>query len=160
VADVVSLTGASSLIGQTGGTIFAEIVARNFNSATALRRVVVISDGTANNRISISSVLSQNNRYQAVVANLVGGTTAQIIQSADVTENTVIKLAVGYAVDDIAFYINGASIGTDTSSAVPACSRIDIGNQLGGDQFINGHIRSVALFPTRLANATLASLTA
>jgi hypothetical protein len=160
VADVVSLTGASSLIGQTSGTIFAEIVARNFNvSPGPLRRVVTISDGTTSNRIGIASVLSHNNRYQGVVVNSVGGTTAQIIQSADIAENTVIKLALGYAVDDIAFYINGSSIGTDTSSAVPACSRIDIGNQLGGDQFINGHIRSVALFPTRLTNTQLASLT-
>jgi hypothetical protein len=159
VADVVSLTGASSLIGQTEGSAYVEIVALNFNSATS-RRVLTLSDGTTSNRIGIAGFPGQNNRYQAIVANTVGGITAQIIQSADVTENTVIKLAMGYAVDDIAFYINGASIGTDTSSAIPACSRIDIGSQIGAEQFINGHIRSVALFPTRLANATLASLTA
>jgi hypothetical protein len=159
VADVVSLTGASSLIGQSAGVIYAEIVARNFNSAGQLRRIVAVSDGTLNNRIAISSVLSQNNRYQGTVHN--GGVaTAQIIQGSDVAENTVIRLAIAYATDDVAFYINGSSIGTDASSAVPACSRIDIGGILGSDQFINGHIRSVALFPTRLANATLASLTA
>jgi len=158
VADVVSLTGASSLIGQSAGVIYAEIVARNFNSAGQLRRIVAVSDGTLNNRIAISSVLSQNNRYQGTVHN--GGVaTAQIIQGADVAENTVIRLAIAYATDDVAFYINGSSIGTDASSAVPACSRIDIGGILGSDQFINGHIRSVALFPTRLANATLQALT-
>jgi hypothetical protein len=158
VADVVSLTGASSLIGQTEGVVYAEVVSRSVNLPT-VGRIVTLSDGTTNNRIGLTRQANFNNRFQGLVVNSTT-ITAQIQQGADVAENAVTRMAIAYATDDIAFYINGASIGTDTSSAVPACSRIDIGNQLGAEQFLNGWIRSVALFPTRLANATLASLTA
>jgi hypothetical protein len=158
VADVVSLTGASSLIGQTEGVVYAEVVSRSVNIPT-VGRIVTLSDGTTNNRIGLTRQANFNNRFQGLVVNSTT-ITAQIQQGVDVAENAVTKMAIAYATDDIAFYINGASIGTDTSSAVPACSRIDIGNQLGAEQFLNGWIRSVALFPTRLANATLASITA
>jgi hypothetical protein len=158
VADVVSLASASSLIGQSAGTLYAEVVALNFNSTTA-RRILSVTDGTTSNGIVLTSDLSQNLRFRAFVRNSASN-TAEITQSADNTANTVIKLALAYAVDDVAFYVNGASIGTDTSTAIPACSQVEIGSWIGGTQFINGHIRSVALFPTRLANATLASLTA
>lgn len=157
-ADSVTLTGASSLIGQTEGTLYAEIVARNFNSATTIRRLLTISDGTTSNRIGIASALSQDYRLQGVVVTG-GSTVAQIIQTSNNTQDAVIKSAIGYKLDDVAFYVNGSSIGTDTSATIPTCNRIDIGNQLGGEQFLNGWIRSVALFPTRLSNAQLQALT-
>jgi hypothetical protein len=73
----------------------------------------------------------------------------------------MLKMAVAYANNDVAFYINGVQIGTDTSVTIPACSKVNIGSRGSDDtNFINDHVRSVALFPTRLANATLASLTA
>jgi hypothetical protein len=158
VADVVSLTGASSLIGQTQGVVYAEVVSRSLNLPT-VGRIVTLSDGTTNNRIGLTRQANFNNRFQGLVVNSTT-VTAQIQQGADVAENAVTRMAIAYATNDIAYYINGSSIGTDTSSAVPACSRIDIGNQLGAEQFLNGWIRSVALFPTRLANDTLASITA
>jgi hypothetical protein len=158
VADVVSLTGAISLIGQTEGVVYAEVVSRSLNLPT-VGRIVTLSDGTTNNRIGLTRQANFNNRFQGLVVNSTT-VTAQIQQGADVAENAVTRMAIAYATNDIAYYINGSSIGTDTSSVVPACSRIDIGNQLGAEQFLNGWIRSVALFPTRLPNATLASLTA
>jgi hypothetical protein len=158
VADAVSLTGASSLIGQTEGVVYAEFQSLNFNVPAQARRVVTLSDGTTDNRITVAGIVNQNNRYQGIVVNATTA-TAQIQQSSDVANNSIVRVAIAYKLNDIAFYVNGASIGTDTSSAVPACSRIDIGGQLGADQMINGWIRSVALFPTRLANATLVSLT-
>lgn len=157
VADSVTLTGASSLIGQTEGVVYCEVVSRSVNLPT-VGRIVTLSDGTTNNRIGLTRQANFNNRFQCIVANS-GSITAQIQQGVDVAENAVTRMAIAYKLDDIAYYINGASIGTDTSSAVPACSRIDIGNQLGGEQFLNGWIRCVAIFPSRLADATLATLT-
>jgi hypothetical protein len=156
VGDVVTLTGASSLIGQSEGTIYCEINARNFNSSPTFRRIFALSDGTAANSIQLffsdtSSVITAN-----VIASSVSG--ASIASSA---QTGMLKMAVAYANNDVAFYINGVQIGTDTSVTIPACSKVNIGSRGSDDtNFINDHVRSVALFPTRLANATLASLTA
>jgi hypothetical protein len=158
VADVVSLTGASSLIGQSAGTLYAEIVASNFNSTT-LRNVLSINDGTTQNRITVRGVASQDNRFETIVVTS-NSLVAQIAQGSNNANGATIRLAVGYALNDIALYANGSSVGTDTSATIPACSRIDLGNFLNDGQFVAGHIRSVALFPTRLSNATLASITA
>jgi hypothetical protein len=72
------------------------------------------------------------------------------------------KFAGAYALNDIAFYRNGSSVGTDTSATIPACNRVNIGTPetgTGGASNFNGWIRSVALFPTRLSNAQLVTLT-
>jgi hypothetical protein len=158
VADSVTLTGASSLIGQSAGSIFCEFVSGDFNSTT-LRNVLSINDNSTQNRITIRAVQSQNNRFETIV--VTGNSlVAAIGQGSNNANGATIKLALAYALNDIAFYANGASVGTDTSATIPACDRINLGNFLGDGQFINGWIRSVALFPTRLPDATLASLTA
>jgi hypothetical protein len=156
-ADVISKTAVSGLIGQTEGTLYAEVSASIFNSSL-IHRILTISDGTTNNRIGITRVVLQNNRFQGIAANS-GSLTVQIQQTADVTANSVVKLALAYALNDYAFYVNGVLVGVNTSSAVPACSRIDIGNQLGSDQFGSGLIRAAALYTTRLSNAQLQFLT-
>jgi hypothetical protein len=158
VADVVSLTGASSLIGATEGTFYAEVIARNY-TAPANRRILNIRvDG--NNVISLDAKQTIR-RYGFDVTN--GGALQAEFTSGDIMTDNV-KLAGAYKVNDFAFYINGNQIGTDTSGTVPNVTTGVIGLGIRGDggagTEFNGWIRSVALFPTRLANATLASLTA
>jgi hypothetical protein len=156
-ADVVSLTGASSLIGATEGTFYAEVIARNY-TAPANRRILNIRvDG--NNVISLDAKQTIR-RYGFDVTN--GGALQAEFTSGDIMTDNV-KLAGAYKVNDFAFYINGNQIGTDTSGTVPNVTTGVIGLGIRGDggagTEFNGWIRSVALFPTRLPNATLASLT-
>jgi hypothetical protein len=155
VADVVSLTGASSLIGQTSGTIYCEINARNFNSSPTFRRILALTDGTAANGIQLFFGETSSTITAGVVANTnVGATIASSAQTGTV------KMAVAYANNDVAFYINGVQIGTDTSVTIPACSKVNIGSRGSDDtNQINDHIRSAVLFPTRKNNAELAAMT-
>jgi hypothetical protein len=153
VADVVSLTGASSLIGQTSGTIYCEINARNIVSSI-FRRVLTISDGTTSNMIQIT-LSDTSSAVTAIVT--VGGVNGASIVSTALTG--VLKIAVAYANNDVAFYINGVQIGTDTSVTIPACSKVNIGSRADDTNILNDHVRAVALFPTRLSNAQLVTLT-
>jgi hypothetical protein len=154
-ADVISKTGVSGFIGQTQGTLYAEVLANNFSATN--RRVLCISS-SANDRIVLSSLIGQQNRYQAVV--VTGGSVqAQIVTTIDYAENTPIKMAVAYANNDVVFYVNGVQIGTDTSATIPVSNRVDVGSQIGVEQFINGRIRAAAIYPTRLTNSQLQSLT-
>jgi hypothetical protein len=154
VADVVSLTGASSLIGQSAGSLYVEVESPNYTSSINRRVLQLLTD--ANNRISINAQGSQNRLYQFAVVNG-GSIEASILQSTGASN--ISKIAGAYAVNDFTLYINGSQIGTDVSGTIPTTSIIQIGHLSGSEQFI-GWIRSIALFPTRLANATLASLTA
>ena len=154
VADVVSLTGASSLIGQTEGTIYMELDVRNFLPASAIY-AIALTDGTTNNIIGLRRVGTTGLLNFAIVQ---GGVFGASISLSPIS-NGVVKIAGGYANNDAVFYVNGVQVGTDTSVTIPSTSRIDLGGITGASQ-IADYIRSVAVFPTRLANATLQALTA
>jgi hypothetical protein len=157
VADVVSLTGASSLIGATEGTIYAEVVPRNY-TASVNRRILNIRVD-ANNVISVDAEPTIR-RYSFVVTN--GGVNQAGIASGDIMTDSL-KLAGAYKVNDFAFYINGNQIGTDVSGTVPDVTTGVVGLGVRGDGAagteFNGHIRSVVLSPIRKNNAELAAMT-
>jgi hypothetical protein len=156
VADSVTLALASSVIGQTQGTLYVEYERANFTT-TGNTRLFNISDGSTANRILF---LISPAGLQNMTISTTSSEQASISTGASIFGNN--RTAVAYAVNDIAVYRNGSSVGTDASATIPACNRVNIGNGENGagasDNF-NGWIRSVALFPTRLPNATLASIT-
>jgi hypothetical protein len=71
------------------------------------------------------------------------------------------KAAGTYKLNDIAFYVDGVQIGTDTTaSPIIIADTVTFGgrlaNQLGG---ITGHFKKIAYYPERLPNAELQALT-
>ena len=144
-ADVISLTGVAGLIGQTQGTIYAEVDARSFvNSAM----VCFISDGTGLNAISLQ-ILAPNS-IRCTINTL---STGQVDLSA-VMPTGVNKIAIGYAQNNVALYLNGVSVGTNTSCIIPATNRLDLGNRIGTGNYFNDRIRAVSIYQTRLPNTT------
>jgi len=154
-ADNISLSGAvSGCIGQTEGTIYAEVDAVNW---TNLGRIFVVSDGTTLNAISI--LFNTSSRFRLIIDT--GGGSAQADVSSSSLSNGVHKIAVAYANNDIAFFVDGVLVGTDTSATIPACSQIFLGKigTSSSTNFMNDHIRAAALYTTRLTNAQLQALT-
>jgi len=149
-ADVVSVSGAvSGSIGQTEGTIYAEVDVRNFFPSNA--RIIALSDGTGANSISLQLI---SNAIRVTV-NLSSSGQADIIATMSAGVN---KIALGYKQNDMILYLNGTSVGTDTTCNIPATNKVDLGNINGGNQ-LNDRIRAAALYNTRLTNAQLAALT-
>ena len=102
-ADVVSVSGAvSGSIGQTEGTIYAEVDAVNW---TNRGRIFVVSDGTTLNAISI--LFSTSNRFLLLIDT---GGFAQADISSSSLSNGVHKIAVAYANNDIAFFVDGVLV--------------------------------------------------
>ena len=153
-ADVISKTGVSGFIGQTEGTIYAEV---NLTEWTNAKRIFAISDGTQNNRIAF--LINTTNRIRALVTQT-GATQADINTSTGLA-NGVYKIALAYAANDFVLYVNGSQIGTDTSGAVPACTDVYLGKleTSSATLQLNDRIRAAAIYPTRLTNSQLASLT-
>jgi hypothetical protein len=155
-ADQIVASGAlvSGLIGQTEGTIYAEVDLRNW---IASGRILTCSNGTSDERIMIQ--VGANRTLQAVV------TTASAdvvdISTASGQVNGVYKCALTYASGDFAFYVNGTQIGTDSSGGVPASTSVFLGKigTSASTNFLNDRIRAAALYTTRLSNAQLAELT-
>ena len=151
-ADVISKTGVSGFIGQTEGCLYAEVDVRNF---VGFSRIISISTGISTNRIEI--LYNTTNRITALV--VVGGVEVVFISSAINQPLGAYKIAFAYAQDDFVLYVNGNQIGTDTSGAVPATTRINIGSAFNDAAQLNDRIRAAAIYPTRLSNAELAALT-
>jgi hypothetical protein len=152
-ADVINVTGAvSGCIGQSEGTIYAEVDIRNF---VTFSRIVSLSNGTSSNTINLQLFLDGSVKNIRVGLTFLGSGQVDIIGAMP---NPVNKIAVGYKQNDFVVYLNGASVGTDTSCSVPAMNKIDLGNFNGGN-IISDRIRAAALYTTRLTNAELAALT-
>jgi hypothetical protein len=143
VADACFKTGISSLIGQTSGTIFWDI---NF-VADGTEQTINISDGT--NFIYLQKYID-NKIYTGVYnGSFVGSITSSVLTSGRK------KIAFGYILNSLILYINGVSIGTDLTSTIPTCDRLSLTVSNTGSIETNNFI----LFPTKLTNAELASLT-
>ncbi len=153
-ADVITLSGAvSGCIGQTQGTLYAEVDARNFTSGA---RIFAISDGTQDNRIAF--LFNSTNRIRALISFSV---TSQFDVNTSTRPSGIYKLAVAYANNDFAFYVNGSQIATGNTGSVPACSQVFIGKteSTSISNICNDRIRAAALYTTRLPNDQLQALT-
>jgi hypothetical protein len=155
VADVVSLTGASSLIGQTSGTIFVEF--DNTLISSYAQGLLIRLFETSNNELFIRKESGTNTYTARWRGNSINIYTQTSIAIAD----GISKIAFAYSSGSSAIYVNGVQIGTNATSGAFSASvgSIALGSSGVGDYF-NDALRSVALFPTRLENATLASITA
>ena len=147
VKDDIYLTSASSLIGQTEGTMFVEVDWQNSSGTN----MFTANDGTSNNRIGIVNTGDPELRMRAR-ANSVD-VAYQGVNSSSLTG--IQKIAFAYKTDDFELYRNGSSISTDTSGSLASLATLT-------DVTIhecNMWIRAVALFTTRLSDAECEALT-
>lgn len=152
-ADSVTLTGASSLIGQTGGTFFVEF---DYTQNAAERRILSVTDGTVTNRLIVWTL----NNILYFTANT--GTSTILLNPVPTGIN---RVAVNYNISGgntaIRASVNGGSIVSATQVATPInLSRYDFGNREDGALSYNGRLRAIVAFPTILADAQLQALTA
>jgi len=156
VADACYKTGISSLIGQTEGVLFAEFdMTTNANSGAYQTIINIATD--ANNSIDI---LKNNTTSELYIFAINGGVIQ--VNSVGIAGTNILgrhKIALAYKSNDYVCYLDGVQVFTDTSASVPACSNLYLGAYLGASNQLGGTIGEAVLFPTRLTNAELASLT-
>ena len=153
-ADVISDTGISSLIGQTEGTIYAEINNTLMTSYSTGYVMRIFAD--ANNEVWIRKESGTNKytaRWRANSVNVYTQSTISVLNGNN-------KIAIAYKTGDSAVYLNGTQIGTSASTGAFAVapSQIGIGSSSTAD-FFNDRIELATVFQTRLTNAQLATLT-
>ena len=150
--DQYSKTGISNLIGQTEGTVYWEIDVETL-VATANENILNIDAGSFANTIYFIKTVSGNITAEMYVS----GSQQATFTKTNITKG-VHKMAMGYANNNTAFFIDGNQVGvTDISCTVPATNRLQLGAGVLGAS--DGKIKSLQLYKTRLSNPELATLT-
>jgi hypothetical protein len=151
-ADNASMTGSnfSSWYNNSAGTFFVEFTP---DLTVALdTRVLNVSGGGATARVVDANSSGTNWGSFNGTGNLTTG-------AASVT-STPQKLGAAYAASDYALTLNGAAPATRTDALLNTPNQIQIGNFDGSQRYLHGHIRRLAYYNTRLANAQMQALTA
>jgi hypothetical protein len=151
VADACFKTGISSLIGQTQGTLFVDVAEESPNEDG---RYMFISDASFTNRIVIYQASGSINVYCSAG----GGFNLTYSPPAG-----RLKIAFVYKSNDYALWVNGVVRTATVVSAVPSgLNAMGISSNegsIGTPQPLDTSVNQAILFPTRLTNAELASLT-
>jgi hypothetical protein len=155
-ADVISKTGISSLIGQTEGTMYAEVDLSIQSEAGLFRRILMISNGTETDSTYLR--VTSGNIVQFVSFD---GTVQTLINSISSISGNV-KIAATYKTNEFKLYINGVLQGTDLLGSIPATrSILRVGNSdaLISAHNLNDRIELATLFQTALTNDQCIDLT-
>lgn len=151
------LSSGSSFSGwyaATGGTFAIEFASASGSAG----RLMVLNNGTTGlltNGVSVDLTSATNARSEGFA-----GGVSQWGLARTYTAGIPQKLALAMATNDIAMVVNGGTVTTDTSATVPTTdvSALQIGYWGTANQ-LNGWIRRISYYPTRLSNSTLQSLT-
>jgi hypothetical protein len=156
-ADIANITGTnfSDWYNQSTGTIYAEYIpSSSALVGEAANGIFSINDGTISNRIDWrqggTSIISVGAVEQAVLFPTGAG-----------TDGSAVKIALAFAANDFAASFNGIDVATDVAGTVPTVNRMNIGTIDNSESLnLNGHIKDLRFYPTRLTNAELQALTA
>ena len=146
-ADQVSiLTSAFPL-----GTSHTLVVSGDGASNQGARDLVGISDGSTTNRFLIRY---ENTNHLVVSA---AGVTTAVLDGGTINSGEFATVAAAGATDDFAVSLNGGSVATDTSGAVPttALTVLRVGWNVTGSVYLSGHIKRLAYYGTRKTDAEL-----
>lgn len=157
VADACSKTGISSLIDSTEGVVFCDFVCNGFAN---LGTIFSLNDGTTANYIWLNTFSNGDLRAELYLAG--SGPQTQLYYAPAVIGQRY-KFAFSYKQNDFALYVNGSQIATDNSGntfSAGTLIRADFDLTSPSSYALSPiQVNQAILFPTRLTNAELASLT-
>ena len=157
-ADVISASGAlvSGLIGQTEGTIYAEVDIRNLTTADFARIISIRATADSNNFIEIEKRSSTQLR---ISARLNSGTGITFLTHPSAFVLGTNKIAFAYQDGNYAMGFNGVVATSAQAGMAVGLSQVILGAASSNIAQLNDRIRAAALYTTRLSNDQLAELT-
>lgn len=123
----------------------------------SINHYISADDGTVTNRFSIQ----QRTEASALIGlelNIGGVITA--LPKQPLTVGAIQKHIGAYSNGDVAYVANGGSVQTQSGLTLPALTRLHIQNPGSAPAGSVTYVRRVAVYPSRLSNATLQALTA
>lgn len=149
-ADIATMTGTnfSSWFNASAGTFFAEWMPSPISGEV----IAQISASTNANRFQL---INSNAQQISVTA---AGVAQGDIDAGTVIAGSVNKLTYGYLTNNTAVSLNGADVVADNTVTLPVVDRLCIGATVIPEAFLNGYIRRIAYFNTRLSDVQLEAL--
>jgi hypothetical protein len=152
-AEVITNTAATALIGQTEGTIYAEIDTRNLYQGIG---VFSIRSSTTNYVMIYMS--SAARRFAGLIS--AAGASFTVGQTANGLSPGIYKIALAYKTNDCAFYVNGVLVGSTSQATPTGMTEVSIAQDATSptSRNFNDRIRAVALCPNRIPNTAAAGV--
>ena len=147
--EACSKSAITSLIGQTEGTLFLDII----TTADGTTKAFSITDGTTNNRVSI--LINSLNEIRPTITN--GGSVQMDVSVTTLVTGTRYKMALTYKSNYAAFFLNGVKMTEDLSINVPGCSVLAFDD--GATNRMNGQIFGAGIMKTALSDVDAQTLT-
>jgi len=141
-ADVISKTGISSLIGQTEGTLYFDLVFPQNQQAS----YIGISDGTTGNRIILGC---ESGTFY---------TFGYGFSTLSLNTNTRYRIAMAYDSTNMKIYANGTLLATVTGAVPSGMSRFAFDSGANTQHLISD-VYACSLWKTKLTDTQLATLT-
>jgi hypothetical protein len=154
-ADVAVMTGTnfSSWYNATEGTLYGQA---DWMGLSTNDYFFAINNGTSSNLIAIGVSNTPLTRFIVID----GGVTQASVNGPTPVANVAFKIAGAYQANSFAAATNGTLGTVDTSGTVPSVNQVSLTSSIGSANLFNGHIRQIAYYPRRLANAELQGITA
>jgi hypothetical protein len=151
-ADVASISGSnfSSWYRQDEGTAFARC---SGGSLTNNGVSFDANDGTTSNRHVCNWSTSR------ITTSVLNVTQSDLNLADPSAANVVTQTAFAFKANDFGASFNGEAAVVDASGTVPTVDRLTIGDDANGGNILNGTIRRLTYWPTRLPNSTLQAVT-
>ncbi len=155
-ADVAAITGAnfSSWYRQDEGTILSAFSIPT-SSTTGGARVYSLSNSGVTTQIWLRLQAGTNRVYEVTDSS----TQQAVLSAGTFSAGVLYKGAIAIKTNDFGFSENGSTPTTDTSGTLGTIDRLGIGMDASGAAPMNGYIRRIAYWPTRLPNTTLQKVT-
>jgi hypothetical protein len=152
VADACYKTGISSLIGQTEGVMFIDLIASSYNAdGTSYSLLATLSESSTNFQLYTNNSLL---RYYISASGTEDASTGITLINGG-----RYKIALAYKGGSSAVFVNGSLTNTSTKSVMPTAENFYLNQYMDGSLKSSNSFNQAILFPTRLTNAELASLT-
>ena len=150
--EVFDRTGIADLINSSEGVLFIEMAAL---ADDGTHRQISLSDGSADNRVSIGLSNSTGN----LSAQIKSGGSFSMNKTNAITQTNFNKIAVKWKVNDMAVWLNGSEVATDVSGAAPIGLN-ELSFQRGDDSnWFFGKVRQIQVYKTALSDTQLGALT-
>lgn len=152
---IVQGSNFSSWYNVNEGTVFEATQLSNLFATS--RAGFDINSNSIDNRI-VFRALTSGAADSTIIRS--GNATVATLSNGTAPTTAPRKTAVAYKVDDFASSANGTIPATDNAGAVPVgVTQMLIGYEQGPAGYLNGYIRSIAYYPTRLQNSQLQAIT-
>jgi hypothetical protein len=153
LADSVTGAGDATTFNSTEGVLYFEGSAAVDGVGT---RTISLSDGTANNSITIRYTASLGVIQAFVVS---GGSFRFNANMSGVSVLDLNKVAIRYKENDFSLWINGVEVATGTSGSTPSgLSELNFTRGDGANKF-SGKVKALAVFNEALTDSELECLT-